>query len=453
MDSSVLNENNNNSDTLASYVLTASANTCSHVVIAGSYKKDTITTVSNSIAVDVTVNKTGTWKCYTDTVSGIWFDGSGTFATTGQKTITLQAHGKPIKDGQINFVIHGGSTSCSFNLTVYAGLVNIPPVADAGKDTTITLPANIANLNGNATDADGTVTSFQWSKVGGPATFNITNANQAITQATGLIAGTYQFELAVTDNNGAIAKDTMVVTVKTASVLSGSLLAEQTVFGTITPINDNMVYDAAGNIIEMNSTYHANLKMYYNANNKLTKREVYFANGSGNGTWYLGEYYEYNYDANGNVSSIDYTSNPSTKNKTLFQEFTWNSDNTIKTKKTYSGSLRSHMEYVYTNGNLTSILDYAGCSSNCTPFATYNVTYDTRENKFNAINPQFYFISTQTTVAETDRSEIFFFSKNYPTSFYGIPVFVTTLSSTDLKPYTVSFYSAGQVWYKYIYAL
>lgn len=452
MDSSVLNENNNSSDTLASYVLTASANSCSHIVIAGGYKKDTAINASNSIAVDVTVKKTGNWKCYTDTVNGIWFDGSGAFTTIGQKTITLNAHGKPTKDGQISFVIYAGSTSCSFTLTVYAGSVNIPPVADAGKDTTITLPANIANLNGKATDVDGTVTSLQWSKIAGPASFNITNASQAITQVTGLIAGTYQFELAVTDNNGATAKDTMVVTVKTASVLSGSLLAEQTVYGAIIPINDNMVYDAAGNIIEMNSTYHANLKMYYNANNKLTKREVYFANGSGNGTWYLGEYYEYNYDANGNVSSIDYTSNPSTKNKTLFQEFTWNSDNTIKTKKTYSGSLTSHMEYMYTNGNLTSILDYGVCSSNCTPFATYNVTYDTRENKFNAINPQFYFISTQTTVDQTDRSEIFFFSKNYPTSFYGIPVYVTTLSSTNMKPYTVSFYSAGQVWYKYIYA-
>lgn len=449
MDSHVLNQNNNGSDSTAQFVLTASASTCSHVVIAGAYKKDTAITAANSLAADVTVSKTGNWKCYTDTVSGVWFDGSGSFATTGQQTITLQAHGKPVKDGQNSFVIHAGSATCSFNLTVYAGSVNIPPVADAGKDTTITLPATVANLNGKGTDADGTVTAFQWRMIGGPASYNIVNPNQAITQVTGLAAGSYQFELAVTDNNGAIAKDTMVITVKTSAIPSGALLNEQTVYSTIWPIDDSMAYNPGGKISAMNSSYHANLKLYYNANNKLSKREVYFNNG--NGGWYLGEFYEYNYDANGNVSTIDYTSDPSHNYKELFEELTWNSDNTLNSKKTYSGGqLQEHTGYVYTNGNLTTINYYGGCNSGCTPITYYNITYDTRQNRFNSIDPQFYFISTQTTVAQTDRSEMFFFSKNYPTNYATMPVYVATLSSTDMRPYTVSF--NGQIWYKYIYA-
>ena len=45
--------------------------------------------------------------------------------------------------------------------------VNIPPVANAGSDQTITLPTNTALLNGSAADADGTVVSYLWTKISG----------------------------------------------------------------------------------------------------------------------------------------------------------------------------------------------------------------------------------------------------------------------------------------------
>jgi len=90
---------------------------------------------------------------------------------------------------------------------------NHPPVANAGNDTTITLPANTANLDGSkSTDPDNNITTYQWTKISGPSSFNIANSNAAQTQVTNLVEGVYQFELKVTDAGGLNDKDTMKVT-------------------------------------------------------------------------------------------------------------------------------------------------------------------------------------------------------------------------------------------------
>jgi ribosomal protein L14 len=90
---------------------------------------------------------------------------------------------------------------------------NLPPVANAGTDITITLPTVITTLNGSGTDPDGTVASYSWSRVSGPTTFTLANAALAVTALTGLVQGTYVFRLTVTDNAGATATDDITVTV------------------------------------------------------------------------------------------------------------------------------------------------------------------------------------------------------------------------------------------------
>lgn len=91
---------------------------------------------------------------------------------------------------------------------------NIAPIVNAGVSATVTLPVNSVTLNGTASyDIDGTIVSYQWSKVSGPAQCSFTDTATASTTLKNLAAGTYSFRLQATDNSGASNADTVVVLV------------------------------------------------------------------------------------------------------------------------------------------------------------------------------------------------------------------------------------------------
>lgn len=90
---------------------------------------------------------------------------------------------------------------------------NIPPVANAGSDQTITLPVTNSTLSGSGTDTDGTITGYNWTQVSGTAAV-ISNPTAPTTTITGLTtSGVRVFRLTVTDNNGATGTDDVQVTV------------------------------------------------------------------------------------------------------------------------------------------------------------------------------------------------------------------------------------------------
>jgi len=92
--------------------------------------------------------------------------------------------------------------------------INKTPVADAGRDTIIVPPLDSVLLDGSSSnDPDGIVEEFLWSKISGPAFFNLVNASAAKAVVKSLIAGTYLFELKVKDNDGLYGKDTVRVIV------------------------------------------------------------------------------------------------------------------------------------------------------------------------------------------------------------------------------------------------
>lgn len=98
--------------------------------------------------------------------------------------------------------------------TIQVIVNNLPPVADAGDDQSISLPSTSATVDGSASsDADGTIASYSWTKISGPASGTIVNADQAITDVTNLSEGVYEFELLVFDNVNLADKDTVVITV------------------------------------------------------------------------------------------------------------------------------------------------------------------------------------------------------------------------------------------------
>lgn len=92
---------------------------------------------------------------------------------------------------------------------------NKAPVAIAGPDQVITLPTDsIFSLDGSASnDPDGTISEWLWTKISGPASFNIRNALDSVAVVSNVVAGIYEFELEVTDNGGLSGKDTVLIIV------------------------------------------------------------------------------------------------------------------------------------------------------------------------------------------------------------------------------------------------
>ena len=76
----------------------------------------------------------------------------------------------------------------------------------------ITLPVSTVTLTGTASDPDGSVASYLWTKVSGTGG-TITTSTAASTTITGLTAGTYVYSVRVTDNSGATATDNITITV------------------------------------------------------------------------------------------------------------------------------------------------------------------------------------------------------------------------------------------------
>ena len=140
---------------------------------------------------------------------------------------------------------------------------NHPPIANAGADQTITLPTSAVNLDGSASsDPENNITSYVWTKISGPPSFNIGNPNLSQTQSTNLEQGTYQLELKVTDALGLFSKDTMQIIVNAAAsnnlppvAIAGNDTIIQTNQTSCTPVpvtitlNGSNSYDADGGII------------------------------------------------------------------------------------------------------------------------------------------------------------------------------------------------------------
>ena len=94
---------------------------------------------------------------------------------------------------------------------------NHMPVANAGADQIITLPIDSATLDGSlSTDPDNNISSYLWTKIDGPSSFNIENTPAVKTIVKNLVQGNYKFELKITDAGGLFSKDTVQVIVNAA---------------------------------------------------------------------------------------------------------------------------------------------------------------------------------------------------------------------------------------------
>jgi len=127
----------------------------------------------------------------------------------------------------VTYALQSGSTLINAGINVglpfygpapdigYAEFIsgNSAPVVYAGADQTITLPTNSVFLSGNATDFDGVIISYQWTKDSGPASYAIATATSASTVVSALTAGTYVFTLTAIDNSGGTGSDSVTIVV------------------------------------------------------------------------------------------------------------------------------------------------------------------------------------------------------------------------------------------------
>lgn len=170
---------------------------------------------------NVTLDGTASYDPDGNVVQYSWVQTSGQAgativnSTTAQPTITGLQQGVYIF--QLTVTDNNGATATATVKITVGTVTNQLPVAKAGNDISISYPNAAASLNGSASfDPDGSIVSYSWKQVSGPSAASILQPNSSVTNIQQLVAGDYLFELTVTDNSGATAKDTVKVSVVVA---------------------------------------------------------------------------------------------------------------------------------------------------------------------------------------------------------------------------------------------
>jgi hypothetical protein len=123
---------------------------------------------------------------------------------------------------------------------------NQPPVAIAFYDSLNNQPPGSEFVSAKfSTDADGTIVSYQWRQVAGPATCSIAEPTNFETVISSQVQGVYQIELTVTDNGGQSGKDTVAIPI-TVGASSALVTANAGPDQTITLPLDSTYLDGSG---------------------------------------------------------------------------------------------------------------------------------------------------------------------------------------------------------------
>lgn len=152
-------------------------------------------------------------------VGYLWTQVSGpasNIVSAAQATTVINGLGVGVRVYNLRVTDNSGATA-NDQMTITVNAAPVPPTVSAGANQTITLPTSSVTLTATASDPDGTISSYAWTKISGPSGGTITSASSASTTVTGYTnAGTYVYQVLVTDNSGLTASSTTQIIVNAA---------------------------------------------------------------------------------------------------------------------------------------------------------------------------------------------------------------------------------------------
>ena len=177
--------------------------------------------ICDSQAFIVRTNNNYIWKAYSTCIYGPHAMAIIGWDDTKQAFLAINSYGVGWGDAGnrwIDYTFFSQVTRSLYYITSWP-TSNTLPIANAGFDQTVPI-GGTAVLDGTASsDPDGTITGWLWTQVGAsPNVAIIGSGTSPVANATNLIAGTYTFDLAVTDNNSNTAHAQTHVTVPSVVV-------------------------------------------------------------------------------------------------------------------------------------------------------------------------------------------------------------------------------------------
>ncbi len=169
-------------------------------VQANAGNNQTISLPTNSVLLNGSASQNATTYAWTQ------ISGPNTATLISPSNVTCAANGLIAGTYVFQLAINGGGSANLLSQVTIIVNPAPPPTANAGANQIITLPVTSATLNGSG--STGIITSYSWTRISGPNTPTITTPAAATTTVTGLIQGTYVFQLSV--NNGVSVSQTTV---------------------------------------------------------------------------------------------------------------------------------------------------------------------------------------------------------------------------------------------------
>jgi hypothetical protein len=179
------------------YIVVVSKSGCSTTSSGFAVSSQALPTITTSPTGAVKIASTATQTINASTGTGFsyrWFKDNVVITGATSSSYTTGTAGAYKVEATQNGCIN---TSATLTLTK-----NIAPLITVSQNQSLTYQAGMTvTLSGSASDADGSITSYLWSKVSGPSvTMSGTTTNTLV--LSNLTIGTYSFQLRATDNFG-----------------------------------------------------------------------------------------------------------------------------------------------------------------------------------------------------------------------------------------------------------